>query len=156
MDHMTLRYEGLFNDAITGRITALLDDVLAENHFPYGERNRLKALVVEQVQNIQRYSSHSRQGTLEVGNEADRLFVETRNPIDPDAQAGLKARLDDLNQADPTTLRARFRQEIRRPLQEAEQGAGLGFLFLAQKSARPLSYRFIEGGDLYFQLKSYL
>lgn len=153
---LTLKYEGTFTDGITGQLTALLDDALAENQVPYGDRTRLRALVVEQVQNVQRYSAQEGQGCLEIGTEDGRLFVETTNPITPEARTALAARLDALEGADPTALRARFREEVKKPLREGEPGAGLGFLVLSQKSARPLAYRFVETPSLAFQLKSYL
>jgi len=156
MNPLALKYEGTFTDGITSQLATLLDDALAENQVPYGDRTRLRALVVEQVQNIQRYSAQEGQGCLEIGTEDGRLFVETTNPIAPDARAALTARLDDLGKADRTALRTRFREEIKKPWGDEEMGAGLGFLLLSQKSARPLAYRFVETPRLSFQLKSYL
>lgn len=158
MTNVSLRYRGFFSDSITGQLTALMDSALVENHLDFRTRNRLKALLVEQVQNIQRYSSQARQGTLEVGQEDDSLFIQTINPIDPNKKERLSSRLAGLADADPQTLQRRFRDAMREPLTEEDQGAGLGFLFLAKKSSRRLDYRFFagEGQDLCFQLKSYI
>jgi len=157
MNRLTLRYQGFFSDAITAQLTALMESALLENHRDYKTRNRVKALLVEQIQNIQRYSSQTRQGTLEVGQEDDTLYIETVNPIDLQAKERLTARLAGLADADEQTLQKRFRDAMRQPFTE-EEGAGLGFLFLAKKSSRKLDYRFIggEGEDLCFRLKSYI
>lgn len=158
MNSLTLKYEGFFNDSITGQLTALMESAMVENHRDYKTRYRLKALLVEQIQNIQRYSSQTRQGTLEVGQEDDALYIETVNPIAPEAKERLSARLEGLAEADEQTLQKRFRDAMREPFVEEEGGAGLGFLFLAKKSSRKLDYRFIggEGQDLSFRLKSYI
>lgn len=158
MNSLSLKYQGFFNDSITGQLTALMDSALVENQLDYKTRNRLKALLVEQVQNIQRYSSLKRQGSLEVGQEDDALYIETVNPIDPEAKDRLDARLADLADVDEQTLQKRFRDAMREPLTDDEQGAGLGFLFLAKKSSRRLRYGFVRRGNhqLFFQLKSYI
>jgi len=158
MNSISLKYQGFFNDSITVQLTALMDSALIENHLDYKTRNRMKALLVEQVQNIQRYSSVTRQGSLEVGREDDSLYIQTVNHIDTSAKDRLDARLASLADADEKTLQKKFRDAMHEPLNEDEQGAGLGFLFLAKKSSRRLSYRFFtgEGKDLCFQLKSYI
>lgn len=158
MTPLALKYQGFFNDSITGQLTALMESALVENQRDFRTRNRLKALLVEQIQNIQRYSSQTRQGTLEVGQEDEALFIETVNPIDPDAKERLSARLEGLADADEQTLQKRFRDAMREPFSDDETGAGLGFLFLAKKSSRKLDYHFIggEGSDLCFRLKSYI
>jgi hypothetical protein len=158
MNNLSLKYQGFFNDSITGQLTALMDSALVENQLDYRTRNRLKALLVEQVQNIQRYSSQTRQGSLEVGREDDALYIETVNPIDPESREVLDARLAGLADADEQTLQRRFRDAMREPLTNDDQGAGLGFLFLAKKSSRRLNYGFVrrEGQELCFQLKSYI
>jgi hypothetical protein len=157
MNSLSLTYQGFFNDSITGQLTALMESALVENQLDYRTRTKLKALLVEQVQNIQRYSSQTRQGLVEVGREDGAIYIKTCNPIDPDSRDELDSRLSDLADVDGPTLRRRFRDAIHQPLTN-DRGAGLGFLFLAKKSSRRLDYRFIpgEGQDLCFQLKSYI
>jgi hypothetical protein len=157
-DSLSLSYQGYFNDSITRRLTALVDKVLVENNYDMRKRHLMKAFIVEQVQNVQRYSIKSRQGTLEVGRENGSLFVETVNPIAPQSVDPLQSQLDELAGCDAEEIERRYRDELRRPLRPGTQGAGLGFYFLAKKSSRALSYRFInpEGDNPSFSLKSYI
>ena len=158
MNSLSLKYQGFFNDSITGQIAALMESALVENQLDYKTRNRLKAMMVEQIQNVQRYSSQRRQGCLEIGHEDGALFVETTNPIDAEAQNHLSQKLAAVANADLATLQKRFREAMKEPLNEDDRGAGLGFLFLAKQSSRKLAYHFVDCGnrDLCFQLKSYI
>lgn len=158
MNCISLKYEGFFNDSITGQLTALLDCALIENRLDSKARLRLKALLVEQIQNIQRYSSNTRQGSLEIGQEDDTLYVETVNPVGPEDRQRINDRLYALAGADGQTLQKRYRAAIREPFGESDHSAGMGFLMLARQSSRQLDYRFVPGNDqdVSFRLKSYL
>jgi len=156
MSSPSLRYQGYFNDSITGQLTALVDTALVESRRDYATRSRLRALMVEQVQNIQRYSARVRQGTVEIGEAEGGYFVETRNAVTAEERQWIDDRLKDLVSSDAPTLRKRFREAMRLPFRDDDRGAGLGFLFLAKESRRALSYRFIEGQELMFELTSYL
>jgi hypothetical protein len=156
MSSPALRYQGYFNDSITGQLTTLVDTALEESCRDYSTRSRLRALMVEQVQNIQRYSARPRQGTVEIGEAEGGYFVETRNAVTPEERQWIDARLKDITSSDRPTLRRRFREAMHRPFGDDDRGAGLGFLFLAKESRRALSYRFVEGQELMFELTSYL
>jgi len=152
------RYQGVFSDLITERVTALLDAALIQQHVDLTTRRRLKALLVEQVQNIQRYSRDPQKGVVEVGQDGPHLYVETVNAVAPDARASLGARLDEVSSQDAETLRRRYREVLHGAPSPDARGAGLGFLFLAQKSCPTIEYGFVEEPDhqYSFRLRSYI
>jgi hypothetical protein len=157
MNSLSLLYQGYFNDSITGQLTALTDSALLENRFDTRTRHRVKALLVEQVHNIQRYSSRSRQGCVEIGKTDGILFVKTINPISTEARQQLNARLSGLAEADGPTLKKKYREELKSPFANDSSRAGLGFLYLAQKSSRvDYLFRQSESHECHFEFTSYL
>lgn len=156
MNGLAFKYQGYFNDSITGQLTTLLDCALMECQQDYGTRCRLWALLVEQVQNIQRYSQDSRKGCVEIGqSDEGGFYVETRNPVTPEEREWITQKLSGLEGASRENLRVKFRDAMKKPFRAEDRGAGLGFLFLAKESRRPLTYRFIGGQELIFQLTTY-
>jgi hypothetical protein len=139
-----LVYQGVLTDQTVARLTGLVNQTLTEEGWSAGDRVRVKALMVEQVQNVQRYSDDAAQGRLEVGLDDSGLFVETRNPIPPALRSDLEARLGFLRSLDNEALRARYRESLHGPTPGT--GAGLGLLSLALRSSRALEYGF-SGGE---------
>ena len=158
MISFSLFFQGTINDSITYLLASLLDAALTEESVGHHTRESMKVLLVEQIQNVQRYSSQDRRGSVRVGSEGDTLFIETSNKIPASARLELGERLADLARQDKAALRLRFREVLKSPRNPVDHGPMLGLLLLAQKSSRPLSCQFIEnqGGDPSFVLRSYV
>lgn len=151
-----LRYRGPFTDRVVSCLSDLLDSALEEFSWTVGQRTRLKSLVVEQAQNIQRYSNDQGFGWLLLGVSDQLLFIETGNRIDEKFRSVLKAALEDIRALGPEELRIRYKEVMSLPLEG--QGAGLGLLSLAKRSHQPLDYGFRPRTDDYFDfwVRSYI
>ena len=139
-----LVYQGVLTDQVVSRLVGMVNQTLTAEGWSAPARTRVKALVVEQVQNVQRYCYESSGGRLEVGFDDLGLFVETRNPIDPNRRPELEARLMALENLGADVLRTRYREALHGPIPPGP-GAGLGLLSLAMRSLRPLDYGFHPG-----------
>jgi hypothetical protein len=126
---------------------------------------RIFAILVEQMQNIVRYSAervrHSDDGALAhgqvvVGREDDgRFFVACGNRIRSSDGDGLTRRIEHLRSLRGEELKAYYRQTRRAAPAQGSRGAGLGLIEMARHSARPLDYRItpLDRDTAFFAMK---
>lgn len=125
------------------------------------------AVYIEQSQNIQNYTAlKAAQGavggaarydaaTIAIGRvEPDHYLVTSGNPVAKADIPALTQMLDELAGLDAEGLKARFREQRRRPRGEGSSNAGLGLIDMARKSSRPLEYQVREMDEhtAYFHL----
>ena len=125
------------------------------------------AVYIEQSQNIQNYSlSKAAQcspnealrydsATIAIGRvDGERYLVTSGNPVARADLPGLTQLLDELAGLDAEGLKARFREQRRKPRSEGSANAGLGLIDMARKSSRPLEYqvRDMDEHTAYFHL----
>jgi len=82
--------------------------------------------------------------------------VTSGNPIAREDLPELTAMLDQLAALDAEGLKARFREQRRKPRSEGVSSAGLGLIDMARKASRPLEYqvRDIDTHTAYFHLSA--
>jgi hypothetical protein len=124
-------------------------------------QKRTYALTVECLENISKHSvlksSNDRrmQPHISIREENEKLFIITGNPIPVEAKEKLKSLLDRLNGLDETALKSLYENILTREAKKGENGAGLGFIFMALKSGNRFTYGFnpLADGYLYFEIQ---
>lgn len=128
---------------------------------------RIFALLVEQMQNIVRYSCERAapeaggagiaHGQVVVGRETDgRFFVASGNRIRAEEAVRLSESISQLRAMDPPDLKAYYRERRRSGPDQSSQGAGLGFIEMARQAARPLDFTIVpvDQDTSFFSLKA--
>lgn len=126
--------------------------------------HRIFAILVEQMQNIVRYSAERdatgldggdmASGQVVVGREEDgRFYVACGNRIGADSGRRLSDRLNKVSSMSKDELK-RYYKECRRKGPDAEsRGAGLGFIEMARRAEGPMDYhiRPVDSETAFFQ-----
>ncbi|MDN3556390.1 biofilm regulation protein kinase SiaB [Halomonas maura] len=103
------------------------------------------AVYIEMTQNIRHYAR--RQGydetqataTVAVARDAaGRYLVSAGNLVEAADGRRLVDAVEQLASLDAAALKQAYKQQLRRPREDAESGAGLGLLDMARKASRPL------------------
>ena len=122
---------------------------------------RVYLLVVECLENIYKHSGsklfynpemHSH---ISVRRENDKIIIIAGNPVSSGAKNNLIIRLDQVNNLDEAALRTLSEKKINSESKNGENGAGLGFIYMAMKSGNKIDYSFqpLINGYLYFEIK---
>ena len=125
------------------------------------------SVLVEQMQNIVRYSSDKRaagaelrgemaHGQVVVGREKDgRFFVACGNRVLTEDCRELTRHISALQSMGKDELKAYYRECRRQPGRATEKGAGLGFVEMARKADGPLDYAIVpvDASTSFFSMK---
>jgi len=152
-----LKKEGVYFSA-TGPFSHILMEGIADI---LKEKMRLEkmsvmmnvySVVVEQVQNIIRYSAEVisgdmvgdespevRIGTLVIGYEDGRYFVISGNQVYNTDVSALKEKLEPLLTMTKDELKKNYKAQRRKNREPGARGAGLGFIDMARKASRLVS-----------------
>ena len=127
------------------------------------------AIVVEQVQNIIRYSAEttsvgtlgqdgttSRFGTLVVGYDQGCYFVISGNMIENTQVEQLRDKLTKLGAMTKDELKQYYKAQRRKKPDQENPGAGLGLIEIARKASKPIEFAFhrIDDRVSFFSIKA--
>lgn len=128
---------------------------------------KIFALLVEQMQNIVRYSCERAvpgdggagiaHGQVVVGRESDgRFFVASGNRIRDEAAPRLAECIALLRDMPPPELKGYYRRRRRCAPDQDSHGAGLGFIEMARQAAKPLDFTIVpmDRETSYFTMKA--
>jgi hypothetical protein len=158
-------FNGPLSQSIIEQLGAAVRRYLAADALDEGTLYDVFAVYIEQSQNIQNYTARKIErgvrpcavrfdsATIAIGRiEPDHYLVTSGNPVDKADLPALTAMLDELAGLDADALKARYREQRRKPREGS--GAGLGMIDMARKASRPLEYqvREIDEHTAYFHL----
>jgi Domain of unknown function (DUF1987). len=123
-------------------------------------RKRVYGVVVECLENIYKYqliltsADPGMNPIISVRMEKDKIFIVAGNVITDGARDCLARRIDKVNNMDEAALKSLYEHKINRESKPEENGAGLGFIYIALKSENRISYTFqpLIEGYLYFEI----
>jgi hypothetical protein len=123
-------------------------------------RKRVYGVVVECLENIYKYqliltsADPGMNPIISVRMEKDKIFIAAGNVITDGARDCLARRIDKVNNMDEAALKSLYEHKINRESKPEENGAGLGFIYIALKSENRISYTFqpLIEGYLYFEI----
>lgn len=130
--------------------------------------NRIFAILVEQMQNIIKYSVERTikgdgadrfvmsSGLVAVGIEDDYYAVVSGNVVNNRDIDRIRTRLDRIITMNSADMKEYYKSMRRQEPDEQSLGAGLGFIEMARKASEPLEYRFkpIDEDHSFFSLKA--
>ncbi len=127
-------------------------------------RKRIYSLIVESVENLCKYSAlipaedRDLQPSVIVRNEEKRITIITGNVVPENKKDELVHKLEYVNSLGNEDLKKLHEVRINKKAVDSENGAGLGFIYMAFKSRNRLIYRFkpLIPGYLFFELEIYL
>ena len=122
---------------------------------------RVYSIVVECLENIWKHTELSLLNNpdmpshISVGRKQDKIIITVGNPVFDYVKDNIINRLDHLNNADETALKALYENKINSVLNNDDLCAGLGFIYIALKSGNKIIYNFtpLLNGYLYFDLQ---
>ena len=130
--------------------------------------NRIFSILVEQMQNIIKYSVQKTSGgdgagrlilssgLIAVGVEENYYSVISGNVICNNDKDRIRERLDLIISMDRDAQKEYYKAMRRKEPDPQSRGAGLGFIEMARKASRPLEYRFtpVDEEHSFFSLKA--
>lgn len=162
-----LYFNGPVSQIVVESIAELMRSKMRAEDAAMGSVQRVFAVLVEQMQNIVRYSTERHvdnpaqqgemaHGQVVVGREMDgRFFVACGNKILSADSGELSEQIELLQTMNADELKAYYKQRRKEPDTGSEKGAGLGFVEMARKASQPLDYDIVpvDGSVSFFTMK---
>lgn len=162
-----LYFNGPVSQAVVESIAGLMRSKMQAEEAGLGAVQRVFAVLVEQMQNIVRYSSERdidssdfqgemAQGQVVVGREADgRFFVACGNKILTEDSGVLAEQINRLQTMSQDELKTYYKERRKSSQSSSSKGAGLGFVEMARKASQPLAYDIVsvDGDTSFFSMK---
>jgi hypothetical protein len=160
-----------YNGPLSQILVVEIGDIIKKSIDESSDRkmiNRIFAILVEQMQNIIKYSVQRTtggkgddlfvlsSGLIAVGVEGDHYSVISGNVIQNQDIDRIKDRLDRIIAMDQDGLKEHYKAMRKMEPDERSRGAGLGFIEMARKASKPLEYQFktIDDEHSFFSLKA--
>jgi hypothetical protein len=161
-ENIFLYYNGTFPYEIISEIAEIIMNKTIMDDVNSMTRNRLFAVIVEQMQNMYFYSGKNHndvstgEGTIMVGAESGQFFVICANKIATQKIDPLREKIESLNAMSKDELKAYYKQRRKQEPEIDSKGASLGLIEIARRSRKPLQFCFKEIDDEYsfFTLKT--
>jgi hypothetical protein len=126
------------------------------------------AVFVEQMQNIVNYSADRiaqddivehdiRLGVLIIGRERDHYYIVCGNKVRAEDVPVIREQLETVSRLTKEELKQLFKDRRKSPA-NSSKGAGLGFIEIARKATRPITFDFTEigGGHVFFSITAFI
>jgi len=154
-------YSGpIWSDGIDG-MAEMMKKRLEFDDTPYTAAKSVFSIFVEQINNMMMYSAEKEKkknadsreteiakGVFVLGFQGDTYFIQTGNLVTNSNAEILKKRIDHLNSLDKKQLRQYHKERLNAENDNPEsQGAGIGLIEIARRSASPIEYSLNPRGD---------
>ncbi len=157
-----LAYCGYVTEPVLTGVGDALKQKLAVEELDTKTARRVFAVFVEQMQNIIRYSAEKeptdapplasrsapareiRYGIVTIGRNGGGFVVKAGNLVEGEDVARLRTKLERIQRADRAELRALYKDTLRTEPDETSKGAGIGFIEIARRASRPITFDFID------------
>lgn len=161
-------YSGFMTEQILTGIASALKSKLAIDETDKKVAKGLFSILVEQVQNVIRYSaeyeppddeaSELRYGVLIVGKKNELFHVTCGNLIRIQDVERLRVNLSEVQAMDKDELKARYKETLKGETPEGSKGAGVGFLDIARRARHGFEFDFhpVNGDHSYFSFIAYV
>ena len=157
--HIVISFNGPFSQSVIEELGEAIQRHLESQTQPRKRIADVFAVYIETTQNIRHYAEavgHNKAdvarlnaGTVLIAREEDHYTVVSGNLVRREDVPALTARLDEVIALNDADLKAAYKSQLRAPLEDGANGAGLGFLQMARKASKPLSYSVSDGDEVY-------
>ncbi|BDQ35855.1 hypothetical protein SYK_02150 [Pseudodesulfovibrio nedwellii] len=162
-----LYFNGPVSQSIVEGLAELMRSKMRAEDAGMGSVQRVFAVLVEQMQNIVRYSSERQEdnmnqqgeiahGQIVVGREEnDRFFVACGNKVNSADCEELSEYIQTLRSMSKSELKVYYRERRKGPDCVTNKGAGLGFVEMARKASSPMDFDIVplDGETSFFSMK---
>ena len=161
-----LYFNGPVTQGVVEGLARLMRRKMASEDLGMKTARTVFTLLVEQMQNIVRYSAEREEterdeggvghGLVIVGRERDgRMYVACGNRIRTEDGPRLTERIERVRGMSKEDLKAYYKERLRCEPDPDSRGAGLGFIEMARKAGGPLDFSImdLEGGTSFFSMK---
>lgn len=158
-------FNGPFSQSIIEELGNAVRRYLSHDQMESAVLMDVFAVYIEQTQNIRNYARRRaalgdtnpayEMATVLIGRDGDRHIVASGNVVHVDDAGALATAIDELNGLDRQALRARFKEQSRKPAAtEVGRGAGLGLIEIARKTSGPIQHKIhaISEQHVFFQI----
>lgn len=154
-----LCFNGPISRSLIEEIGNALRNYLQADQVQPGAALDVFAVYIEMTQNIRHYATRMGYGEADAAatvviarDEQGRHVVSAGNLVEASDAERLQQRIAELAPLDKVALKARYKEQLRRPRDEVQaSGAGLGLIDIARKASAPLQAQCIPGpGDKIF------
>ncbi len=161
--NLILVYEGEFTQDITKSVLAMAERNLESMGEESGIKRKVFNVMVECLQNICKHSETFDEETygkttaiFMIGKHDSEYFITSGNPILSDSVAAISSKLENINSLDKDGLKQLYKDIIKNGRLSEKGGAGLGFVDMARKSGKKLTFDFepINEHLSFFSLKT--
>ncbi|XPV75064.1 MAG: SiaB family protein kinase [Desulfovibrio sp.] len=163
-EKIVLYFNGPVSQSVVEGLSELAHSKLVVEANGLGSARKIFSILVEQMQNIARYSvdrcdqkdTKIAHGQVLVGRDEDgRFYVSCGNPIFSSDAPRLRGQIEMLQSMSAQDLKELYRTQRRKGPDQYSCGAGLGFIDMARKSAKPLDYHIqpLDDQKSFFSLK---
>jgi hypothetical protein len=150
INQINLIYEGEVTHQITKAFTALTEENMAKDAEPNSLQMRVFHIIVESLQNISKHAQNLKGmredmkgiGTFLIAKSITDYFIIAGNLLHNDDKAQVQELIDRINELDKEGLKKLHKEQMKQGKLSERGGAGLGFIDIARKSGKPLSYEF--------------
>ncbi|WP_107851460.1 biofilm regulation protein kinase SiaB [Oceanimonas marisflavi] len=154
-NRILLCFNGPISRSLIEEIGKALRNYLQADNAQPGAAMDVFGVYIELTQNIRHYASRMNYSEYEgsatvvvARNEAGRYNVMAGNLVELADGEAICKRLEELAVMDRSELKAAYKTQLRKPRDEGStNGAGLGLLDVARKSASPMTARLVEIGE---------
>jgi hypothetical protein len=165
-------YSGYVTEAVLSGVGEALKQKLAIDDMDTKTLRSVFAVFVEQMQNIIRYSAEReaggskanvaalaeiRYGVVTIGrDDGGAIVVRAGNLVSRDDVERLRAKLARVRAASKDELKAMYKETLKAGPDEGSKGAGVGFVEIARRAAKPIEFDFVDlgGEDAFFALQA--
>ncbi|MCF8107707.1 MAG: SiaB family protein kinase [Desulfohalobiaceae bacterium] len=123
--------------------------------------HKVFSIFVELMQNVINYSAEKGSGEYEqdlsfgimiIGKQDAHFYIQCGNYITEDQEGPLTEKLRTIQSMNKDELKKYYKEQRRKETPDASKGAGLGFIEMARKATRPLSFEVVpsEAGKHFF------
>jgi hypothetical protein len=148
-------WSGHITSGISEEVLSLTESRLAEEDIDYRLRRRVFNIMVEILENVQKYNpgrepeeKHGMPVAM-VRLEDNKFILTTGNLILKTNVSDLKEKLDTINSYDRAGLKDLFYKSLSEQSMETDSTGNMGLIEMARKSGSKLDYQFGEVNELY-------
>lgn len=161
--NLILVYEGEFTQDITKSVLAMAERNMESMGEESGIKRKVFNVMVECLQNIckhaetfdeKKYGKNT--AIFMIGKYDSEYFVTSGNPILSENVSSISTKLENINSLDKDGLKQLYKNIIKNGQLSVKGGAGLGFVDMARKSGKKLTFDFepINEDLSFFSLKT--
>lgn len=150
-----ISFTGSFSQGIIEELGRAVKKYLESEDVQKSSLMDVFAVYIEATQNVRQYTSRRTDpewettvgpsGIVTIGRHGDHYMVSAGNLVREEDLGPLVERLEQLRGLDKASLRALYKEQLRRERPPGHAGAGLGLIDMARKAAEPLQYSVRRG-----------